>query len=274
MLTKETLETFISALGANRAPIATPDGGWAVSVPSGYKLEKIEPLEKVLTRIRQSVTMHDRESFIEYINRFKHGETQIFAEPGFLAGGTAHVTAVIDYHKPAGDGLNELETPGRNAHIVKYVPRYSDQWKRWSSATAPLTQAEFAEFIEENRLDIREPAAASLLDIVRTFKSNKKVAYNSVVYQSNGDVRLGYEETTDKSTSSVLPEQLVLGIPVYFRGPVYAVPVFIRYRVSNGGVVFQLKMDRADLIEDDAFTATTGAIATGTSIGIYLGKSA
>lgn len=266
MIDKATFEAVLAALNAGQKEHVMPDGGFAVALPHGYHLEKVPALEPPLKRIRQNVTMHDRESFIEYVECFKGDATRIFAEPGFLASGGAHVTAVFDYHKP------ETE-PDRCAHTARYAPRYSEQWKRWTGATAAFNQAEFAEFIEENRSDIREPAAANLLDLVRTFKANKKVAFNSVVYQRNGDLTLGYEEVTDKASSTVVPEALTLGIPVHFRGPIYAVPVFIRYRVGSGGVAFSLKVDRADVIEDDAFQKMTDEIEQRVTIPVYLGRN-
>ena len=65
---------------------------------------------------------------------------------------------------------------------------------------------------------------------------------------------------------------MTLGIPVYFRGTMYAVPVFVRYRVGNGAVEFQLKLDRADVIEDAAFAELTTEIASACGIEVYLGR--
>lgn len=269
MLTDNAINTIVGQAEAARKAVSTPDGGVVLPMPNDWKVHAIPPIEPALVRIRQHVTMHDRESFVSYVNRFKGQPTRLFAEPGFLAGGTAHVTAVIDYH-------GESAVPGRCVHGGKYLLRYSDQWRRWvASCAGPMTQAEFAEFIEENRADIAEPAAVTLLDIVRTFKASKKTDFDSVVYQPNGNVKLAYSEATEqKGTSGALPEQMKLGIPVYFRGTVYAVPVFVRYRVGNGGVRFQMKMDRADVIEDAAFGEVCKTISDGTGIEVYLGRNA
>lgn len=251
--------------GAERSH-TTPDGGMAIVLPTGYELSKLPPVEPPLPRIRQSLTFHDRDSFVAYVNRFRTEATQLFAEPGFLADHQAHVTASIDYHLPG--------VPNRLAHKAAYLPRYSEQWQRWVAACRqPMKQAQFAEFVEENRSDIVDPEAARLLDIVRTFKASKKVEFDSVVYQPNGDIRLGYDERTQQNgTSGVLPEVMKLGMPVYFRGTTYAVPVFVRYRVADGAVQFQLKLDRADVIEDAAFGEITAAIHEATGIGVYLGR--
>lgn len=257
----------LAAVAAKAPSHATPDGGSIIIVPEGYKAEKVPPLERPLPRIVQNVTLHDRDSFVSYVNRFKAGQsTQIFAEPGFLANGQARIVAVIDYH------LNSQADYG--VHTATYAPRFSDQWTRWQNACkAPLKQAEFAEFVEEVRSDIVDPDAAKLLDIVRTFKASKRVDFDSVVYQPNGDVKLGYEERTEqKGSSGALPEQMSLGIPVYFRGSPYKVPVLVRYRVGGGGVQFALKIDRSDVIEDTAFAELTSAVKEATGIDVYLGR--
>lgn len=265
--TAETLETALNIV-ATRAPAHdTPDGGKLVLVPDGYKAERIAPLEPPLPRIRQAVMMHDRDSFTAYVNRYKAEATRIFAEPGFLAGGgVAKISATLDYHMP---GMAD-----HCAHTATYSPRYSEQWMRWhKAASAPMKQAEFAEFVEEVRGDIVEPDAARLMDIVRTFKASKKVEFDSLVYQSNGDVMLGYDERTEqKGTSGALPEKMKIGIPVYFRGTTFAVPVFVRFKVSGGVVQFQLKIDRADVIEDEAFSELTAKVHETTGIDVYLGR--
>lgn len=265
MKTDDTLKTALDHVASKLPEHETPDGGKALIVPDGYRVERITPVEPPLPRIKQTPVMHDRDSFAAYVNRFKQANTQLFAEPGFLATGGAHVTAVIDYHSPT--------VPDRSAHVVCYRPRYSEQWQRWVSASkAPMKQAQFAEFVEECRADIVEPEAARLLDIVRTFKASKKVEFDSIVYQPNGDVKLAYDEKTQQNGSSgALPELMKLGIPIYFRGTVYAVPVFVRYRVADGAVQFQLKIDRADVIEDAAFGEVMAGISEATSIGVYLG---
>lgn len=278
----------IAALGSmERAQaIETADGGRAVVLADGYQLHKLPPLEQPLTRVKQHVVLHDRDSFIAYVNEFKRPISRIFAEPGFLSAHSKPVIkAVLDYHNPRGSHLSLptdttseslIETapqPEYATHIATYEPRYSDQWKRWTQACAePLAQVEFAELIEECREDINNPLAAELLDIVRTFKASKKVSYDSVVYRRDGSVKLEYNDHVDKVGSSVnLPEQMTLGIPVYYRGTMFAVGLFIRFKV-NSGVAFNLKMDRADRLEDEAFTELARAIAEATGVPLHIGR--
>lgn len=245
----------------------TPDGGKAIVIPGDARVHAIPPLDPQLLRIRQSVVVHDAPSLVAYVNKHKTPDTAMFAEPGFLAEGRrAIIHVALDYH-------GETQ-PHHVAHSVRYEPRYSDQWTRWHNACRePMAQVDFAEFVEECRADIQEPSAAALLDVVRTFKASKKVEYDSVVYQPNGDVKLAYDERTEqKGSSGVLPEMIKLGIPVYFRGDLYAMPVFVRYRVGGGTVKFQMKLDRPEIIEDEAFKGLVATVSEETSVAAYLGR--
>lgn len=281
MLTKEAIDRLIDAGNEQRNPISTPDGGQAVALPAGYALHKLPPLEAPLTHTKQVVRLHDVESLIAYLEAYKiapprpedegrvqPGMSRIFAEPGFLATGQkARFVAVLDYHG--------ADAPARSAHVATYEPRYSEAWERWHKAcSAPMRQVDFCEFIEECRADIVEPDAAKLLDIVRTFKASKAVEFDSVTYQANGTVKLNYSEKVQQhgQASGELPEVMKLGIPVYYKGEHFAVPVFVRYRVSGGAVVFALKIDRGDVIEDDAFTGIAKKVEQTTAVPVHFGR--
>jgi uncharacterized protein YfdQ (DUF2303 family) len=256
------------AQGARAIPtIATPSGGIAFLVPEGYSAKELPPVNPpLLDHIHQSAAFHDADSFIAYVNAFKTATTQLFAAPGFLNNGSAVISAALDYHAK--------DKPGRGTHNAAYSPRYSEQWTRWQKACAhPMKQVEFAEFIEEVRNDIREPSAAQLLDIVRTFKANKAVEFDTLVYQPDGGVKLNYsEKVTQSGSSGVLPEVMKIGIPVYYRDGLYEIAVFVRFKVSGGSVVFQLKLDRADVIEEEAFKLLAAKVEKDTSVKAYLGR--
>jgi uncharacterized protein YfdQ (DUF2303 family) len=270
----------------DRLKITTPKGGWAIVVPDGYKVHDFPPLDPVLSHVKQGVVLHDAASFIAYVNAFKGGGTRIFAEPGFASPEkTARFRAVFDYHWPgavqpadaAADGVVTdvgASVAAYGAHYAVYAPRYSEAWDRWNKdCNRPLEQAEFAELLEECRKDIVAPAAASLLDVVTTFKATKKVEFDSVTYQRDSSVKLHFSDVVEKGGSSaLLPEQLQLGIPVYYRGTPIAVDVWIRFKVGSGGVKFTLKIDRPDRIEDFAFEGLAAEVQTATGVPLHIGR--
>jgi uncharacterized protein DUF2303 len=268
-MSTEVLDKIYEKGAASIAPIERPDGGLQVLVPDGYRSETIPPLEPKLARIRQSVTFFDIESFTDYVNAFKTEASRIFALPGHLAGdGKAKLTAILDYHKAGAADYG--------AHAVRFAPKYSEPWERWTEAK-PMLQADFAEFVEENREDIRYPEAAPLLDIISKFKVSKKVDYDSVMHQANGDILIGWSERTEvegSRTGVSVPSELKLGIPVFFKGPLYEVRLFMRYKLNNGKVTFTIKPDRHEYVEQHAFDEMAKAVAEGTGITPYLGVAA
>lgn len=247
----------------------TADGITHVPLPPNWSVEEIRPQDLPLHHIRQRVTVYDEASFIAYLKEYQLPSTRIFGFPGFMAsnGGQPMIKAVIDYHGK--------DAPDRCDHSVVFQPRYSDYWARWIKGvcTRSLSQAEFVEHIEENRNDVADPTAARMLDIINNFKASKKSEFTSIIRLSNGDVTLVHDEKTEQQGSSgPVPEVMSLGIPVFFNGPRYAVPLWIRFRVGGGAVKFQLKAEMADRIEADAFNDISKRITEATGIPVYLGS--
>lgn len=265
-VTKDALTTaFDMGSSAVGKVIDLPGGIKGVDVAPGHRVQTFDPPWPELERIAGTPVFHDAGSFSSYVNTFKSSDTAIFAEPGFLASSTTNVTAVLDYH-----GHATAHLPNHCAHVATYHPRYADQWSVWSVARS-FTQVDFAEFLEENARDIVEPAAAQMLDLVRTFKANRKQAFNSIVYQHDGSVSLGYEDRASDG-STAMPDKIIVGVPVFFMGAAYRLGVFVRYKVGNGGVMFSLKPDRPDIIEADAFEDIRTAVTKDTGIQTYLGS--
>lgn len=255
--------SFIKALEGvfQRQSLVTaraPDGSHLVLVPAGSEVKSLPHSEVPLLRIIQKPTFEEAQSFCSYVSTFKTAATRLFAADGT-------VMAIIDYHVPG--------EPARLAHVVTFKPRLSAEWQRWTSA-GTMPQAAFAEFVEENRRDITEPSAAMLLDIVTKFKATKKQDYDSVVYQPNGDVTIAWSDKTEMAGKPgvAVPSEIKIGIPVYFKGERYAIPVFMRYRLADGKLSFSLKLDRADYVLDDAFDNVTKAIGEAVHIEVYHGK--
>lgn len=272
-LTAEALDALLNRLDSTPKKVELQDGRQGFVIPEGHKLETIAATTPVLPgRIAASVLVHDQASFIAYINRYKTEATQLFAEPGFLAGGSAKMQAVIDYHR-ASNGDKKATQANYTAHVANFIPRYSEAWTRWQAASKqPMEQAEFAEFIEEVRADIIAPSAAEMLDIVRTFKVKKDSEYDSLTYQSDGSVKLHYSERVQQQGSTIFPEKIEIGIPVYFRGDAFRIGVFTRFDLKGGKLKFKLKIDRDDVIEDEAFKSMTAAVGEAVGIVPYLGR--
>lgn len=264
-LSPEAIQTLINHGAVTLRSVEAPDGGTVVVVPEGFRTEHLRPLDRPLTRMVQKVEMFDLGSFVAYVNAFKTPTTRIFGVPAHLGRGAAEFVAVLDYH-------GAQDKPAYAENRATFTLRHSEQWLRWTRAQ-PMAQVAFAEFIEENRKDIVSPDSALLLDIVSKFRASRKQDYDSVVYQANGDVTVAWSEKTENAGKPgvAVPTELGLGIPVYFKGELYSVPVLMRYRLADGKLTFSIKVDRPDYIEQAAFDDTADKIATATDLLPFIG---
>lgn len=251
------------------------DGAEHFLVPASYNLQTIERADKRLFRIEQKPELHTVESFVAYVNTYKTPATRLFARVAQGRGVPASFHALFDYHGAAeGDAAGK---PNHLEHCAKFAPAYAEEWKTWNAAAArgAMKQVEFAEFIEENRRDIRFPDAAVLLDLVSKFKAKKNVDFDSVTYQPNGNIKLEYNEETKPIGPAgqpvTVPETLTIGIPVFFKGAPFEINVFLRYRVDKG-VTFSIKLDRPDYVETSAFDLLAEQVRTETGLEIWLGS--
>lgn len=232
LLTTTSTITEAVAIGAALADakLAGADGKMPyVVIPADYKVVDLERLLPAPTRKRAKVTLAQTGAFIDYYLKHRVGsQSQIYSTtepPRFVA--------VLDDH-------GEF-APGWREHLAYYNCTLAAEWETWVKANKkPMTQTDFAQFIEDNLPDIVDPVAAEMLEISRTLEAKKKVNFASGVRLSNGGVQFTYEEevqgTAQKGNLSV-PEIFGIGIPVFHGGPRYKVEARLRYRIGDGGAL-------------------------------------
>ena len=264
MIDSEIIEAVARLARAGVGAQDHPAGGKFVMRPDGL-IHHIPPLDPVLSHVKQNVTAFDAESFAAYVNRFKLGGgkdegecTTIFSDPNKYK-----LKAVIDYHVD--------QQPDRCAHTVQFDVPVSEQWRRWSAIDGrPLGQGEFAEFIEENALDIVDPPSATFLDLVTNLQSKKKVTFESGVRLQDGANQLVYAEEieTKGRGTMVVPSEFHIGVPIFHNAEAYKVRALLRYRISEGAVVFIVKLHRKLFLEQTAFEDVTGEILEKTGLPV------
>lgn len=245
---------FGAALGAGLAlaePRGLPDGATYAVVPHCYKIERLTDPTELPAYVKQTVRAENFKSFAEYFNAFKTEDSRIFASR------LGHnVIGVIDYHKPQGPAR-------RNAHVVRYDAPLSLEWRRWTAIDGKLLEQEaFALFIEENVLDIREPASADVLEVSRDLAIKRKADFKQVQRLQSGVVDFSYVEQDEAHTSGKLevPTEIVLGVPVYFGGDAWRVTCFLRYRLHEGRLLLGVQIHRREYVEQEAFEAMVAQI--------------
>jgi uncharacterized protein YfdQ (DUF2303 family) len=232
----------ILEIGTNLAPMRKhPSGGMVLTVPNGFRLEHlVNDDEKPLVTHRRPI-FSETSSFIDYVNTFKkEGMTRIFFDIEKLM-----AIAVIDYDSPT--------EPQLACHRAELRLSRSAEWVKWN-ATAEgtkrlgLTQEDFAEFLEENGVDIVDPPAAQIMELVTKMQITRTVNYRRAINLSDGRQQFAY--TNDGDNGAVeFPPHIFLAIPVFKGGDLYKVKVLLRYRLQDGGSLrFGMVINRAEEI--------------------------
>lgn len=243
-----------------------PGGGKVMLVPVGFDVKTLENPDATPVVTRRKPTFFDTGSFIDYVNEYKiESQTRIFIAPNELK-----ALAVIDYDK--------ADEAAHGVHRASLQLSYSPQWSAWRAAEAHtkrtgFNQEEFAEFLEENNVEITKPTAAELIELVTKMQVTRTVSFKRSVNLHDGRVQFTYNNE-DGGGSVEFPRRIELGIPVYRGGEYYKVEIIVRYRLQDGGGLrFGLIMHRADAILDDAIKGDIEAIKQKTGVPVYLGTA-
>ncbi|MBY0432293.1 MAG: YfdQ family protein, partial [Rhodospirillales bacterium] len=294
--------------------LAVPDdkGGIAIRGVKGL----LDPYRDRPERRAGTATMHDLLSFIRHVNRFKDQDSAVFAA---FHPAMPFLRAVLDYHESESEEGREPEIgnepasnpksvflsaptfsleskseearaaaqPRFGAHRTEYHFPLSDEWLAWvGSNSKPMSQVDFAAFIEDRILDVYDPPAG-LLDLSQpveheadqdlramaakiggTFASAAKLLElsrgmevyaaaklkESTVLQS-GERRLVFEEEHRDADGRpiTVPGLFLIAIPVFRSEGLFRLPVRLRYRAKSGGLVWWYELYKPEKVFESAF---------------------
>lgn len=261
---------------ASADPTFIEKGGAFVLLPDGYRVSDIERFLDAPCRARGTVKAETPDAFIAYYNRFceKRASLVFATSPDFK------VEGIIDWHRPLGEdaGLAGAARPGFGEHRVVYEAPRSDEWQIWTGANGTaMSQDDFARFIEDNVKDIREPAGADILEVSRQLEVKKSVEFASALRLSDGQREFTYNEQIDGSTrrgKMKVPEEFVLGIPVFVAGELYAVTARLRYRITSGRLQLWYDLLNPHEVEREAFGAIVKEIDDGVETDVLMAAPA
>lgn len=260
-------------------------------VPTGYKLESIKPfLDECRQRPERragTTPIHDLDTFITFVNRQKAmASSVLFANADRSA---PKFAAVFDYHDTE---------PGWRQDRAVYAPQLSEDWKFWHLRNGhPMSQAAFAELLDDRILDVVPPPtaksddpgdrrimdlaslanakfadAAKLVELGRSFAvhATEKVAMAQNL--ATGEVAMSYENAHGNAAGKVdVPGMFCIAIPVFQNGDMYRVLVRLRYRLKEGVVSWFYQLHRTDQIFDDAFKTAALAAKGATGLPLFYG---
>lgn len=251
---------------------------------------------------RRSGTSHHTRlpSFIAHVNRFKTGDSAVFARDDMTS---PRITAVLDYHEPVNftdeDGNTSLDLatdPAFCVHRSVYDFPLSPEWKSWMGTNGKqMTQADFAAFLEDHIGDIDLASVDDLSEAARAFVSKVagematptklielsrglSVYENSVVREARnlstgeGEIVFQSEHVDADGKPLVVPNYFVICIPILQQGDFYRLVARLRYRKSAGGLAFWYELWRPDLSFTDAFNEACGKVVTETGLPLFFGS--
>ena len=278
--TKSEAEAVAEIVRGGMAPVFNAGHGGSPVVPFVFwpREQKVISLERLLERPlrkRGVVKVNDYLSFISYVSRHKQPGTEIFMSMSESGGG---FTAVLDWHV-AGNGVEDAKGARWGEHVCEFKCEHSPEWKRWlGSSGDAMTQLEMAQFIEDNMMDIIEPEAARMLEVVKTLEATQGVEFKSLVRLNNGDRGLHYQHVTAAKAGQMgdieIPEKFLLRIPVFGNGLAYGVLCRFRYRIRDGALTLSYEVVRPHKVVEtalvDARTAITEKLAV---VPVMLGSA-
>lgn len=275
-LSEDVIKQLIEAGALTVEPILAEGANIPYAlVAEGFKVESLEKFvynthRPTPERIKQTVSVLDPASFVEYYNRFGDPNSRTFAhEP------TISVTSVLDYHG------EKQGSPRWGEHKLHLTLQKSVEWTVWlKSNNQKFTQQEFGEFLEQHAIDITRPSPARMVEVARDLEASTSCEFGSGLRMQDGQVRFKYTETTNARVGTQgggtldVPEDFELSIPVFVGGEVVAMKALLRFRTPEGKLTFWYTLIRPEAVLREAFIDSRDKIASELGISIVNGSVA
>ncbi len=247
---------------------------WAV--PDGYHIERVDQIDEAFTaphRAKNSVKLDTLDSYIEYTNTFKQSEdvvTRVYCQADFVRANVTLTTVFNDHVGQSDAGYRDFR--------ATYQPKPSQEWLIWAGSHAkPMSQVDFATFIENNMRDIASvagyPTGSEMLEMALNLEVTQDASFRSAVRLQSGGVALEYVAKEDDQTKRRMEVfgRFAIGIPPFFGGAAYQVDAKLRYRLQGSAVTFWYELVRPDLVVADAVKADIAKVKDETQVAVLMG---
>lgn len=237
-------------MAASMAPHKIGEAHFLV-LPSGYQqqeitnaIEKANPTPK---RKSGTVCLGDVPSLLQYLtDQAKPNNGYVYADVDART-----ITAVFNDHRG-------VEMPGWRDHRAVFKAELTPEFKLWlENSGKPMSQTDFAEFIEDNFADIAGDDAGMLLNVATTIQASTGINFASAKRLQDGQVQLTYNEVIDATAGAngemKIPQKFTLGVRIFKNGGGYALTARLKYRLASGSVKFFYELERAERAIEDAF---------------------
>ena len=151
--------------------------------------------------------------------------------------------AFLDYHHVTGGRwLN---------HSASVTYKESHQFGIWKKNDGvKMGQEAFAEFLDENVLDITDPSGAEVVAFASCLEAHRTEIFKSSTNLGNGEVKFNWSNESSGDAATKFPTDMKIGIPIWTNGEKILIPVKLFYRVSEGKLLFWYKLRNLENIID------------------------
>ena len=279
-----------------------PDGGHAINSLKPL----IDEMRTRPDRYRGTAQFFDVASFIAHVKRQSMAHSVIFAQTGWP---NPAITAVYDYNDPAlvSSGWPAVGTedepptpvmqdglPRFGTHRAVYAFPVSKEWTAWTSKSGvKMSQKDFAEFIEDNILDIvaapieslsglgadlikavggRYADAATLVELSRGLTVHSADRVKNATNISSGEVQVVFENEHRDAQGAplVVPSLFMIGIPVFEGEACYMVAARLRYSVSGGTIGWWFDLFKHQKVAEHAVSASLAMVREETGLPVFV----
>lgn len=132
---------------------------------------------------------------------------------------------------------------------------------------------------DDNAADIRDPDAATMLEIAQTIQGTSKVDWQAGHRLVDGQRRIGYVETNTATAGTkgelAIPTQITLGVQIFDGASVaHAVTARFRHRIEGGRLRLMYKLDRPADVVTAAFDGAVAELGAACSTAVLRGTPA
>lgn len=250
----EVVSLEIEGLGAG-LPKAVP-----VLLQPGENGGSVAGLKRFLEEYRTAperragtATVTTLASFIALVNRHKDGDSAIFAKTDWPK---PALTAVIDYHRTGDAG--DAHAARNLGHRVLYAFPVTPEFQAWIDHVGkPMSQAEFASFLEDHAAELASPfdaerveyerlfkakfaAPNELIDLARSLEISVGQTFKQAIRLQSGEAELVFKEehTGAGGEKITVPGIFMLNLPAFLDGQKVSIPARLRYRAAGGSVTW------------------------------------
>lgn len=220
----------------------------------------------------------DVASFAQYYAKHSDSASEVFADLD-----AATVTAVLDAHLGRDNTPDAYAGEGARwqAHRLTLTLVKTPPWVTWTGSDRKfMSQAAFAEFIEDNAADVAPGGpctAADLLEMAQKFQAHTKVQFSSGKRLKSGETQLVYSETIDAKAGErgtiEIPDAFELALAPFEDCDPYRVKARFRYRLTDGAVLMAYHLnDPARTFRDAVLQVVTKAEEECGGVRIMRGK--